>query len=53
MHTVPLLIATLLGVVFWRQLLSVVAAGTILLLALGLVFVVQMVAGTASVYPGG
>lgn len=52
MNVVPLLIATLLGVVFWRQVVSFVTACAIVLLAVGFVFVVQMVAGTASVYPG-
>lgn len=50
MSAVILIIALLLGVTFWRQVLALLMAGIILLVVLGIVFLMEtMSSGTGGI----
>lgn len=50
MSAFVLIIALLLGVTFWRQILALLTAGVILLVVLGIVYIVETVSsGTGSI----
>jgi len=51
MYAFSLFIGLLLAIVYWRQVVAAMAAGVILLVVLGIVYLAQLLATGASGFP--